>query len=232
MEGLRLLILLVGLPLGAAMFTFSSEGQVTASAQDEAPVILFFGDSLTAGYQLNPLQAFPALIQEKIDAEGWNYKAINAGLSGETSADGLRRIDWVMRQRVDVLVLELGANDALRGIHLDATEGNLQSIVDRVQRANPDVRLVIAGMLMPPNLGHDYVTRFQSMFVDLADRNHGALIPFLLEGVAGIPSLNLPDGIHPTAQGHKLLAENVWKVLKQVIEENNRARSARRERPR
>ena len=218
----RLLFLLVGLSLGAAMFIPYSEGRVAVSSQDEAPVILFFGDSLTAGYQLNPAHAFPALIQTKIDAEGWNYKAINAGLSGETSADGVRRIDWVMRQRVDVLVLELGANDALRGIHLDATEGNLQSIIDRVRSANPDVRLIIAGMLMPPNLGPDYVTRFQSMFVDLAERNKGSLIPFLLEGVAGIPSFNLPDGIHPTAEGHKRLAENVWKVLKPVLEENHR----------
>ena len=123
---------------------------------------------------------------------------------------------------MDVLVLELGANDALRGIHLDATEGNLQSIIDRVRRANPDMRLVVAGMMMPPNLGPDYVKRFQSMFVDLAERNEGALIPFLLEGVAGISSLNLPDGIHPTAEGHKLLAENVWKILKPVLVEDLR----------
>ena len=214
----RLLFLLAALPLGAAVIIPSSEGQVTSPSPDEAPVILFFGDSLTAGYQLNPSQAFPALIQKKIDAEGWHYQAVNAGLSGETSADGVRRISWVMRQKVDILVLELGANDALRGIHLDATEGNLQSIIDRVRRANPDVRLVVAGMMMPPNLGPAYVKRFQSMFVDLAERNEGALIPFLLEGVAGIPSLNLPDGIHPTAEGHKLLAENVWQILKPLLE--------------
>ncbi len=193
---------------------------MTAPLPDSTPVILFFGNSLTAGYQLNPSQAFPALIQEKIDAEGWSYRAVNAGLSGETSADGLRRIDWVMRESIDVLVLELGANDALRGIHLDATEGNLQSIIDRVRTANPEVRLLIAGMMMPPNLGPEYVQRFQSMFVDLAESNHGELIPFLLEGVAGIPSLNLPDGIHPTAEGHKRLAENVWKVLKPVLEKS------------
>ena len=194
---------------------------MTAPSPDSAPVILFFGNSLTAGYQLNPSQAFPALIQEKIDAEGWSYRAVNAGLSGETSADGLRRVDWVMRESIDVLVLELGANDALRGIHMDATEGNLQSIIDRVRTANPEVRLLIAGMMMPPNLGPEYVQRFQSMFVDLAESNHGELIPFLLEGVAGIPSLNLPDGIHPTAEGHKRLAENVWKILKPVLEERN-----------
>jgi acyl-CoA thioesterase-1 len=204
------------------MITPSSQGQVTAPSQDKARVILFFGDSLTAGYQLNPAQAFPALIQKTIDAEGWNYKTVNAGLSGETSADGLRRIDWVTRNRVDWLVLELGANDAFRGIDLDATEANLQSIIDRVRKKNPDVGLVIAGMLMPPNLGSDYVNRFRSMFVKLAERNNGALIPFLLEGVAGIASLNLPDGIHPTAEGHKRLAENVWKVLKPVLEEEGR----------
>ncbi len=194
---------------------------MTTPSPDPVPVILFFGNSLTAGYQLKLSQAFPALIQEKIDAESWSYRAVNAGLSGDTSADGLRRIDWVMRERIDVLVLELGANDALRGIHLDATEGNLQSIIDRVRRANPDVRLLIAGMMMPPNLGPAYVQRFQSMFVDLAESNHGELIPFLLEGVAGIPSLNLPDGIHPTAEGHKRLAENVWKILKPVLEESH-----------
>jgi acyl-CoA thioesterase-1 len=204
------------------MITPSIQGQVTAPSQDEARVILFFGDSLTAGYQLNPAQAFPALIQEKINAEGWNYKTVNAGLSGETSAGGLRRIDWVTRNRVDWLVLELGANDAFRGIDLDATEANLQSIIDRVRKKNPDVGLVISGMLMPPNLGSDYVNRFRSMFVELAERNNGALIPFLLEGVAGIASLNLPDGIHPTAEGHKRLAETVWKVLKPVLEEEGR----------
>ncbi|MEE8350309.1 MAG: arylesterase, partial [Acidobacteriota bacterium] len=200
-----------------AMITPSSEGQVTLTSDDESRVILFFGDSLTAGYQLNPARAFPALIQQKIDAEGWPYRAVNAGLSGETSADGVRRIDWVTRDKVDVLVLELGANDALRGIHLDATEANLQSIIDRVRTKNPDVRLVIAGMLMPPNLGVDYVKRFRTLFVDLAENNQGALIPFLLEGVAGIASLNLPDGIHPTAEGHKRLAENVWKVLRPLL---------------
>ena len=218
---LRLFFLLAMLPLGAAVITPAGEGQMTAPSPDSAPVILFFGNSLTAGYQLNPSQAFPALIQEKIDAEGWSYRAVNAGLSGETSADGLRRIDWVMRESIDILVLELGANDALRGIHMDATEGNLQSIIDRVRTANPEVRLLIAGMMMPPNLGPEYVQRFQSMFVDLAESNHGELIPFLLEGVAGIPSLNLPDGIHPTAEGHKRLAENVWKILKPVLEKRN-----------
>ena len=218
----RLLFLWALLPLGAALASPSSTGQMTAPSQGDARVILFFGDSLTAGYQLNPAQAFPALIQEKIDREGWNYRAVNAGLSGETSADGVRRIDWVTRQRVDVLVLELGANDALRGVPLDATEGNLQSIIERVQKKNSNVRLVVAGMLMPPNLGSDYVKRFQSMFVDLAEKNNGALIPFLLEGVAGIASLNLPDGIHPTAEGHKRLAENVWKVLKPLLEEDSR----------
>ncbi len=217
----RLIFLLAVLPLGAGFITPTGGGQMTTPSPDPVPVILFFGNSLTAGYQLKLSQAFPALIQEKIDAESWSYRAVNAGLSGDTSADGLRRIDWVMRERIDVLVLELGANDALRGIHLDATEGNLQSIIDRVRRANPDVRLLIAGMMMPPNLGPAYVQRFQSMFVDLAESNHGELIPFLLEGVAGIPSLNLPDGIHPTAEGHKRLAENVWKILKPVLEESH-----------
>ena len=223
MDVTRLVFLLVlVLQMAAAVGSPSSAGGGQVSApppgEKEAQVILFFGDSLTAGSQLNPSQAFPALIQKKIDALGWNYQAVNAGLSGETSADGLRRIDWLLRRRVEVLVLELGANDALRGLHLDATEANLQAIIDKVRSKYPDVQLVIAGMLVPPNLGPEYTQRFQSIFPDLAQRNKAALIPFLLEGVAGIPHLNLPDGIHPTPEGHKRIAENVWKVLKPLLE--------------
>ncbi|MDA2928043.1 arylesterase [Acidobacteria bacterium AH-259-G07] len=179
----------------------------------EPKVILILGDSLTAGYGLDPSEAFPALIQQKIDALGWNFKVMNGGLSGDTSADGLRRIDWLLRSKIEFLVLELGANDALRGLPLDETERNLQAIIDKVRKRYPEVKVVIAGMLVPPNLGQEYTERFRSIFPELAKRNKVALIPFLLEGVAGRPELNLPDGIHPTATGHEIIAETLWKVL-------------------
>ena len=194
-----------------------SQGAGLSEVGEEPAVILFFGNSLTAGYQLRLSQAFPALIQRKIDALEWNFKVVNAGLSGETTADGLRRIDWVLRQKVDILFLELGANDALRGIPLDSTEGNLQAIIDKVRKKYPKVRIAVAGMQVPPNLGQEYTERFRSIFPELAKRNNAELIPFLLEGVAGSIDLNLGDGIHPTAEGHEIMAENVWKVLKPLL---------------
>jgi acyl-CoA thioesterase I len=184
--------------------------------QDEK-VILFFGDSLTAGLGLDAAQAFPNLIQEKIKTGNLSYKVINAGLSGETSAGGLRRVEWLLKQKVSVFVLELGANDALRGVALSDTRKNLQAIIDKVKSKNPDVQIVLAGMQAPPNLGKDYATEFKTIFTDLAKKNNAALIPFLLEGVGGNPKLNLPDGIHPTAEGHRLVAETVWKTMKPVL---------------
>jgi len=180
--------------------------------------ILFLGNSLAAGYGLDPELAFPALIQQKIDSLGWNFKVINAGVSGETSAGGLRRMDWLLQRQVDVLFLELGANDGLRGIPLEHTKQNLQGIIARVRAKNPAVKIVIAGMMVPPNLGADYTRAFRAIFPDLAKRNQAALVPFLLEGVGGVPELNLPDGIHPTAAGHRLVAQNVWKVLRPVLQ--------------
>ena len=180
--------------------------------------ILFFGDSLTAGFGLTPSQAFPAYIQNKIQNMEWNFSVLNAGLSGETSSAGLRRVDWLLRNKVDVLVLALGANDGLRGIFPELTEKNLQGIIDKVRRKNPRVEIVIAGMRMPPSLGLDYNRQFEAVFSNLAKRNDGSLIPFLLEGVAGMVDLNLDDGIHPTAEGHKIVAEKVWLVLKPVLE--------------
>ena len=179
--------------------------------------ILFFGNSLTAGYGLDPEQAFPALIQKKIDSLGWHYRVVNAGLSGETSAGGLRRIDWLLRQRVDVLVLELGGNDALRGLPLSATRQNLQGIIDKTRKRYPKVKIVIAGMQMAPNYGREYVSGFRALYPELAEKNGAALIPFLLEGVAGEPELNLPDRMHPNAAGHKIVAQNVWKVLAPLL---------------
>ncbi|MGH7601621.1 MAG: arylesterase [bacterium] len=178
-----------------------------------AKTILFLGNSLSAGYGLDPELAFPALIQQKIDSLKWNFHVINAGLSGETSSGGLRRVDWLLQRRVDILVLELGGNDGLRGITLDLTKQNLQAIIDRVKAKYPAVKIVIAGMQVPPNLGPEYTAQFRTLYAELAKKNNALLIPFLLEGVGGDPKLNLPDGIHPTAEGHRLVAKNVWKVL-------------------
>lgn len=179
--------------------------------------IVFFGNSLTAAYQLSPEQGFPALIQKKIDSLGLAYTCVNAGLSGETTADGKNRIEWVLQQPMDVFVLELGANDALRGLPQAASKENLQAILDQVKKQKPDCKVVIAGMLAPPNLGATYTNAFRDMYPALAKANHAALVPFLLEGVAGIASLNLEDGIHPNPTGQKIVAENVWKVLKDVL---------------
>lgn len=175
--------------------------------------ILFFGNSLTAGYGVSPVEAFPALIGKKIDSLHLPYHIVNAGLSGETSAGGKSRIRWVLRQPVSVFVLELGANDGLRGIPLAGTTANLQAIIDSVKTHYPAAKIVLAGMQIPPNMGVDYSTAFRNIFPKLAKANHAALIPFLLQNVGGIPQLNQADGIHPTAAGHKIVAENVWQVL-------------------
>jgi acyl-CoA thioesterase-1 len=176
--------------------------------------ILFFGNSLTAGYGIDPSEAFPALIQNKIDSLKLNYKVINAGVSGETSAGGNGRIDWILRQKVDVFVLELGGNDGLRGIPLTATRKNLQAIIDKVKAKYPEAKLVLAGMQIPPNMGQQYTGEFKKIYPELAAKNNIALIPFLLQGVGGDPKLNQADGIHPNVEGAKIVAENVWKVLK------------------
>ena len=179
--------------------------------------IVFFGNSLTAGYGLSSEQAFPALIQKKIDSLDLPYTIVNAGVSGETSSGGLTRIDWILQQPVDIFVLELGANDGLRGILLSATRRNLQEIIDKVKAKYPDAQLLFAGMQIPPNMGQGYATEFRNMFSELAEKNSMALIPFLLEGVGGEPELNQADGIHPTAEGHRIVAENVWKELAKLL---------------
>ncbi|ULQ51581.1 arylesterase [Flavihumibacter fluvii] len=186
---------------------------VTASSK----TILFFGNSLTAGYGLEQAEAFPALILHKIDSLQLPYTVINAGLSGETSSGGLGRIDWLIRQNVDVFVLELGANDGLRGIPLVETQKNLQAIIDKVKAKNPAVVLVLAGMEVPPNMGKAYTTEFRTMYKNLAVQNKMILVPFLLKGVGGNPELNQADGIHPTAEGHKIVANNLWEYLKPVV---------------
>lgn len=180
--------------------------------------ILVLGNSLAAGYGLDPSQAFPALLQEKIDELGWDFEVINAGLSGETTAGGLRRIDWLLRSPVDVLILELGGNDGLRGIPPEVTRDNLRAIVKKTRERYPDVQIILAGMQVPPNLGETYTSAFRDLYPELAREESLHLVPFLLEGVGGVPDLNQPDGIHPTARGQQIVAENVWKVLKPVLE--------------
>jgi acyl-CoA thioesterase-1 len=189
----------------------------TVAAAQAPKTILFLGDSITAGYGIDQSDAFPARIQEKIDARRWPFKVINAGQSGDTSAGGLSRLDWLLRNRIDILVLELGANDGLRGLPVENTRKNLQAIIDRTRERYPDVKIVVAGMKLPPNWGVDYGRRFESMFAELAKKNKAALVPFVLEGVGGVRHLNLADAIHPTAKGHEIVAANVWKVLEPLI---------------
>ncbi len=179
--------------------------------------IIFFGNSLTAGYGVDPSEAYPALIQNTIDSLKLNYKVINAGVSGETSSGGNGRIDWILQQPVDVFVLELGGNDGLRGIPLSETRKNLQVIIDKVKTKYPNSKIVLEGMLIPPNMGLHYATEFRNIYPGLASKNDAALIPFLLKNVGGDVKLNQADGIHPTPEGHKIVAQNVWEVLKDLL---------------
>lgn len=192
----------------------ATENEVIKGSQK---VILFYGNSLTAAYGLDTKEGFPNRIQQRLDSLGLDYKVINSGLSGETTSGGLNRLDWVLNQPVDIFVLELGANDGLRGIPISESMNNLQAMIDMVKEKNPDTILILAGMQIPPNMGADYTSQFMAMYPALAESNEILLIPFLLEGVAGIPELNLEDGIHPTAEGQKIVTNNVWKVLESVI---------------
>jgi acyl-CoA thioesterase I len=179
--------------------------------------MLFFGDSLTAGYGLSPEEAFPALIEKELNKKAGTVKVTNAGLSGETSAGGLARIDWVLRQPIDVFVLELGANDGLRGLPLDQTRKNLQGIIDKVKAKYPKAKLVLAGMMVPPNMGKQYSAEFKNIYPELAKKNNATLIPFLLDGVGGNEKLNQADGIHPNVEGHKIVAKNLSVILGKLI---------------
>ena len=183
----------------------------------ETKTVLVLGDSIAAGYGLDPEEAFPALLQEKVDKSGLPYKVVNAGLSGDTTAGGLRRISWLLRQKVDVLLLELGGNDGLRGIDPDETRKNLRGIIAKVKEKNPNALIVIAGMQMPENMGKDYTTRFRDVFPTVAREHNATLIPFFLEGVGGKADLNQADRIHPTAEGHRIIAATIWKVLQPVL---------------
>jgi acyl-CoA thioesterase-1 len=212
-----LLVLLTGCG-GAADQSTRPPALPPSRPTDPSPAILFLGTSLTAGYGLpDPAMAYPALIQAKLDSAGRRFRVVNAGVSGESSAGALERIDWLLRQnRVAVLVVETGANDGLRGQDPDSVRARIQAILDRAKALTPPPRLVVAGMEAMPNLGPDYVRRFRAIFPGLARANSAALIPFLLEGVAGVDSLNQDDGIHPNALGAHRVAENVWKVLEAV----------------
>jgi len=179
--------------------------------------VVVLGDSLAAGLGVDPSQAFPAILQDQINAAGINATVVNAGVSGDTSADGLNRINWLLKRNIDVLILELGGNDGLRGLSVPATESNLQAIIDRTRQKYPSAQIIIAGMQMPPNMGEDYTAAFRKLYPELAEKNHAMLIAFLLEGVGGNPSLNQPDHIHPTAEGHKIVAETVWKALEPAL---------------
>jgi acyl-CoA thioesterase-1 len=190
----------------------------TASqARDTSGIILFLGTSLTAGYGIGAEYAYPAVIQQKLDSAGYPLRVINAGISGETSAGGLRRIDWSLQQPIEILVLELGANDGLRGLSIAAMRDNLEEIIERTRQRYPEAAIVIAGMEAPPNLGAAYTRQFRTTFSELATEYDAAFVPFLLADVAAVPALNQDDGIHPNISGQRRVAENVWRVLHPVI---------------
>lgn len=194
-----------------------SEISSTKPESNTKKLIMFFGNSLTAGYGLKDGEDFPSLIRNKIDSLELNYEVVNAGISGETTSGGLERIAWALRQKVDVFVLELGANDMLRGLDVVATEENLRKILQEVVKINPETKILIAGMQSPPNMGADYVKKFNEIYPKLAKEFKAALIPFFLEGVAGIESLNQQDRKHPNNEGQKIVVKNVWEYLEPLL---------------
>lgn len=202
------LILLGGLAL-------SDEGPTIANDTKKRIVVL--GDSLTAGYGLNPENAYPALLQKKIEAAGLPFTVTNAGVSGDTTAGGLRRVNWVLSRGADILVIALGGNDGLRGIPPAESKKNLFGMIEKARAKNPDIRLIVAGMKISDNMGQKFTEQFQKVFSDVAKESKATLVPFLLEGVGGVEELNQADGIHPTAEGQKKVAENVWKVLSPLV---------------
>ena len=218
-------LLLALLAAGCHSDAAKTQSAPTPPATAEAPAakkgeaaILFFGDSITAGLGVEPDQAYPALIENKVDSLHLPYTVVNAGLSGETSAGGRSRLAWVLsRQPVSVFVLELGGNDGLRGLPLTATRQNLQAIIDTVRQKTPETKIVLAGMQIPPNMGLAYTADFKKLYGEIATKNHLTLIPFLLENVGGIAKLNQRDGIHPTPAGHKIVARTVWHTLQPLL---------------
>ena len=191
-----------------------------SKTMEKKKTIVFYGDSLTAGYGYTAEHAFPSIVKDLLDAKGYKVIVVNAGVSGETSGAGLERVDEVLDDPIDIFVLELGVNDGLRGLPLKKMEENLQKILDKVKAQNPHVKLIIAGMQIPVNVQNEYISQFIKVFPGIAERNDARLIPFFLENVAGDPSLNLPDGLHPNKEGYKIIAENVMKVLLPVLAED------------
>ena len=186
---------------------------VTSLGAAETKTIVFFGDSITAGYGVDPDEAYPAVIQRKIKEADRPWRVVNAGLSGETTAGGLRRLDWILRQRVDILVIELGGNDGLRGIPPATTRSNLEQMIGRIQQQHPDVKVVLTGMQISTNMGPDFARDFAAIYPEVARATGVVLVPFLLDRVGGVPTLNQADGIHPTAEGHQIVADTVWRTL-------------------
>ena len=205
--------------LVACLFAMLSQG----TGSENRGRILLLGDSLAAGYGVEREEGFPALIQKRLDSQKLPFQLVNAGVSGDTSAGGLRRIDWLLKSRVDILFLELGGNDGLRGIDPAATKQNLTQIIEKTRAKYPTVRILVAGMQMPPSMGARYAEHFAAIFPELAKKKSAVLIPFLLEGVGGNPKLNLPDLIHPTPEGHQKIAETVWKHLEPLLEPDTKA---------
>lgn len=195
----------------------TKENKNEADTPPTSKRIVFFGNSLSAGYGLDPEEGFVGLIEKRIDSLDLPYQVINAGVSGETTADGVTRINWILKQPIDIFILELGGNDALRGLAPKATFDNLQTIIDRTKTKYPNVKIIIAGMLAPPNMGSEFTEQFKNVFPRLAKENEALLIPFLLDKVGGIPELNLADGIHPNPEGHRIVTENIWSVLKTIL---------------
>lgn len=189
----------------------------STQATTKQKTILFFGNSLTAGYGIDQDEAFAGLTQSRIDSLGKDYRVINGGLSGETTAGGLSRLDWFLEEEPYIFILELGGNDGLRGIQLSETKSNLLAIIDKVRSKYPDTKIILAGMQIPPNMGQEYTDEFKAIYPAVAAEKNVTLIPFLLEGVAGNPELNLPDGIHPTEEGHKIVMETVWPYIEKLI---------------
>lgn len=192
-----------------------AEESSNANAANKRIVVL--GDSITAGYGLDPSEAYPALVQEQIDAAKLSYTVANAGVSGDTTAGGLRRVPWAMGKGADVLIIALGGNDGLRGISPEETKKNLLGIVEKARAKNPEIQILIAGMQMPDNMGPGFTARFKAVFAEAAMESKATLIPFLLEGIGGNEKFNQPDRIHPTPEGQAVVAENVWKILQPVI---------------
>jgi acyl-CoA thioesterase-1 len=200
----------------SAVDSSAAGGGAQAETEDHRSIV-FIGTSLTAGLGLPEEQSFPRVIERRIDAADLPFRVVNAGISGETSAGALSRIDWLLRQPFEVVVIETGPNDMLRGIEPRSTEQNIQAIIDRIRAENPEASIVLAGMLALPNLGETYGRAFEAIYPRLAERNDVPLIPFLLEGVAGERALNQGDGVHPTAEGHRIVADTVWSALEPVL---------------